>query len=129
MSFQRARRCARTAGLLVLSFGLGAGGCAPSVPYAESSQTEATVSGKVTLTDKPVTKGQVIFDPSNVNRRTEPARMAEIGKDGAYVVKTLIGANRVTVAIPGRQTKAGFPYVQQTFDVQSGTNTFDIAIP
>jgi hypothetical protein len=55
--------------------------------------------------------------------------MAEISKDGTYEVKTLIGVNRVTVAIPGRLPKAGHPYVQQTFDVQSGSNNFDITIP
>ena len=46
-----------------------------------------------------------------------------------YKVTTLIGDNRVTVAIPGRPMKKGTPYVQQTFNVQAGDNTFDIAVP
>jgi hypothetical protein len=129
MTFCRGRRPAASAGLLGLLFGLAAGGCGSGAPYAESSQTEATVSGRVTAQGKPVTKGQVIFDPANVNRKTVPARTAEIRKDGTYEVTTLIGANRVTVAIPGRLAKAGFPYVQQIYEVQSGSHTFDIAIP
>jgi hypothetical protein len=129
MIVQSRRRHAGTAGLLVLCWVSSAGGCGSGAPYAESSQTEATVSGRVTLTAKPVAKGQVIFDPSNVNRPKEAARIAEISEDGTYLVKTLIGANRVTVAIPGHRAKAGSPYVQRTVDVRSGSNTFDIAIP
>jgi hypothetical protein len=78
---------------------------------------------------KPVSKGQVIFDPANVNRPSEPARTAEIGKDGTFEVTTLIGANRVTVAIPARVTKKGVPYVQQVFHVQTGDNAFEITVP
>jgi hypothetical protein len=55
--------------------------------------------------------------------------MADIKTDGTYEVKTLIGANQVTVVIPGRQTKASAPYVRKTYDVKAGTNTFDIEIP
>ena len=129
MSFRSGPRPAASTALLALFCGLTAEGCGSGVPYAESSKTEATVSGRITSAGGPVTKGQVIFDPTNVNRPKETARTAEIRKDGTYEVTTLIGANRVTVAIPGRVTKTGFPYVQKTCDVQSGTNTFDIAIP
>jgi hypothetical protein len=116
-------------GRLALLCGLALSGCGRGGPYAESSRTEATVAGRVTSQGKPVTKGQVVFDPANVNRSAEPARMAEINRDGTYRVTTLIGANRVTVAIPGRPTKARAPHAQQVFDVQSGTNTFDITVP
>jgi hypothetical protein len=78
---------------------------------------------------KPIIKGQVVFDPANVNRPREPARTAEIRKDGTYEVTTLIGENRVTVAIPGRSRKAGAPYFQQIFNVQAEGNTFDITVP
>ena len=126
---RRGRRTAVSAVWLALVCGLAAGGCGSGAPYAESSRTEARVTGRVTSQGKPVGKGQVIFDPSNVNRRTESARTAEIRKDGTYEVTTLIGANRVTVAIPARTGKAGFPYVQQTCDVRPGSNSFDITIP
>ncbi len=129
MTIPDGRRVCASAGLVALCCALAAGGCSSGVPYAESSRKEATVTGRVTSQGKPVTTGKVIFDPANINRPNEPAATAEIGKDGAYEVKTLIGANRVTVAIPGRLTKGGAPYVQQLCDVQSENNVFDIAIP
>jgi hypothetical protein len=119
---------AASARLLALLCGLTTGGCS-SAPYAESSRTEATVTGRVTSQGKPITSGKVIFDPANVNRRNESAATADIRQDGSYEVKTLIGANRVTVAVPGRLTKASAPYVQQICDVKAGSNTFDIVIP
>ncbi len=114
---------------LAVICGLLAAGCGSGAPYAESSLTEATVTGRVTSTGKPIAKGQVVFDPANVNRPRESARTAEIRKDGTYEVTTLIGENRVTVAIPGRTKKGGVPYVQQIFDVKAGSNTFDITVP
>ena len=87
------------------------------------------MTGRVTAAGKPVANGRVIFDPANVNRPSEQARTAEIGKDGTFEVTTLIGANRVTLAIPARASKKGAPYVQQVCEVQTGDNTFDIAIP
>ena len=129
MGFSDRRRAVAFGGLLAVFCALSVGGCSSGAPYAESSRKQATVTGSVTSQGKPVTTGKVIFDPANVNRPNEPAAMAEIGKDGTYEVKTLIGANRVTVAIPGRLTKGGAPYVQQLCDVQSENNVFDIAIP
>jgi len=130
MTFRRDRRRATSTALFVLLCGLTAGGCGSGAPYAESSKTEATVTGRVTSQGKPVTKGQVIFDPANINRPTETARMAEIGKDGTYEVTTLIGENRVTVAIPARpKKKVGTPHVQKVCNVQSGSNSFDIEAP
>ena len=83
----------------------------------------------MTSQGKPVTSGKVIFDPANVNRPREPASTAEIQSDGSYELKTLIGANRVTVAIPGRLTKNSSPYVQKICEVGTGTNSYDITIP
>jgi FlaG/FlaF family flagellin (archaellin) len=128
MSFVRGRRQAARVGLLAALVGTAAGGCRSDAPYAEASLAEATVSGRVTSGGTAVTKGQVIFDPANVKRKTVVARAAEIRSDGTYEVKTLIGANRVTVAIPDRRTKAGAPYFQRIFDVKSGSNTFDIPL-
>jgi hypothetical protein len=117
------------AGLLIVIGALAAGGCGSGAPYAESSMAEATVTGHVTSQGKPVTKGQVIFDPANVNRPRESARTAEIRQDGTYEVTTLIGENRVTVAIPGRTQKKAAPYVQRVFKVESSGNTLDIPVP
>ncbi len=116
--------------LLLALWGLTIGGCGSGAPYAESSKTEATVTGRVTSQGKPVTKGQVVFDPTNINRPTETARMGEIRKDGTYELTTLIGENRVTVAIPARpKKKVGTPHFQKVYNVQSGSNTFDIEAP
>ncbi len=115
--------------LLLLACTFTACGCGSGAPHAESSLTEAKVTGRVTAAGKPVTKGQVIFDPANINRPSEHARTGEIRQDGTFEVTTLIGANRVTVAIPARTSKKGAPYVSQVFDVQNGDNTFDITIP
>jgi hypothetical protein len=115
--------------LLAVVGALAAGGCGSETPYAESSLVEATVTGHVTSDGKPVTKGKVVFDPANVNRRSEAARTAEIRKDGAYEVTTLIGENRVTVAIPGRSKKKAAPYVQKVYKVEPSGNTLDIAVP
>jgi hypothetical protein len=71
----------------------------------------------------------VIFDPANVNRRTATARTAEIRKDGTYEATTLIGENRVTVAIPRRTQQKAAPYVQKVYKVEPGGNTLDIAVP
>ena len=115
--------------LAMMMCGLAAGGCGSGAPYAESSLVETTVTGHVTSEGKPITKGRVIFDPANVNRRSEAARTAEIRKDGSYEVNTLIGENRVTVAIPGRSQKKGAPHVQQVYKVEPSGNTLDIAVP
>ena len=119
----------RRAGLLAVLCGLAAG-CDSGAPYTEASRTEATVTGRVESAGKSVTKGQVIFDPSNINRPGEPARTAEIGPDGNYKITTLIGENRVMVAIPGRRARTGSPPVQQICNVKAGQeNTFHITVP
>ena len=129
MRFPSGHNVAASARLFALLLGLTTGGCSSGAPYAESSRTEATVTGRVTSQGEPITSGSVIFDPANVNRPNEPAATAKIRQDGSYEVKTLIGANRVTVAVPGRLTKTSAPYVQKIYDVQAGSNTFDIPVP
>jgi hypothetical protein len=122
-----ARTCAI---LLAAACRLAAGGCGQGTPHAESSLTEATVTGRVTSGGKPISEGRVIFDPANVRRSTVVARTATIGPDGTYKITTLVGENRVTVAIPARRPRAGAPYVQQIYDVHAGQeNTLDIAVP
>jgi hypothetical protein len=115
--------------MIALLCGL-AQGCGPGGPRAEPSLVEATVTGRVESAGKPITKGRVLFDPANVNRPREAARTAEIGPDGTYKITTLIGENRVTVAIPGRPSKAGSLPVQLICDVKAGQeNSFPITVP
>src|SRR5262249_35546580 len=63
-------------------------------PPADTTTAEANVHGTITFKGKPVTKGEVAFDPSNYLRKNEASRRVEIGKDGSYSVKTLAGVNR-----------------------------------
>jgi hypothetical protein len=130
MVLSNGRHAKTRAGLLAVACGLAAAGCGPVVPHAESSLEEATVTGRVLSSGKPITKGRVIFDPANINRSKVAARTAEIGPDGAYQITTLVGENRVTVAIPGWRPKAGAPYIQQIYDVRQGReNRLDIPLP
>jgi hypothetical protein len=108
----------------VVGFGWGCGSGAPPV---ETSMDEATVSGSVTIKGKRATKGEVTFDPSN-SARTEPARSAPITEDGTYTIKTLIGQNRIRVSAPEVKGRASDD-VELYFDVQPGTNTYDIVLP
>jgi len=78
--------------LLLVVWGCNSGGSAPAV---SGSSEESNVKGTVTVKGKPATAGKVVFDPANINRRTVLSRSADIGKDGTYTVKTLIGQNIV----------------------------------
>ncbi len=97
--------------------------------HAESSLTEAVVTGRVTEKGRPIKRGQVIFDPANINRRSAPARTAEIRPDLTQEIKMLNGQNRVTLAIPGRVTKGASPSVQKVFDVKPEGSSLDIETP
>ena len=95
-----------------------------TVEYGFSSGS--TVSGKVTLEGKPVSGGEISFDPSNVERPMEPPRMAPIGEDGTYKITTLVGDNTVTVSSPAaNQTR---DTSQKVISVQPGENTADIEL-
>ena len=95
-------------------------------PSVSTTTEEATVHGKVTYKGKPLTKGQVSFDPANYQRKNVTARQADISADGTYTVKTLQGENAIHVLSPEIKGREG--YEQLSLDVKSGDNTFDIAI-
>ncbi|QEH35694.1 hypothetical protein OJF2_42510 [Aquisphaera giovannonii] len=117
------------AALLGMWCGLAAG-CGNGTPGAESSRAEAVVTGRVDSPGKPIDRGTVVFDPSNINRPGEPARTAPIGRDGTYRITTRIGEDRVAVAIPGRRVKDDAARVQQVFDVKAGQeNVFQVTVP
>ncbi len=46
---------------------------------------------QVTVNGKKASGGTILFDPLNVNRKSASAASAEIGKDGTYTIKTLVG--------------------------------------
>jgi hypothetical protein len=108
--------------VLLVAFGCDSG---PSISNTDASMEEATVKGTVTAGGAPLTSGQVSFDASNASRKIGADR-GPIGKDGTYTVKTKVGKNRITVESP--QLKGDDVYNENTLEVKSGENSFDIAI-
>jgi hypothetical protein len=115
----------RSAATLVI-IGWSCGGGMPSV---ETSTTEATVRGIVTLRGKRVSVGTISFDPSNVKRKFEPVRSSPIDKEGGYTVKTLVGENHVTFAGPAFAKERDLQDVMVPYNVQAGENTFNVELP
>jgi hypothetical protein len=96
---------------------------------ASSSTSEGTVSGVVTLLGKPVSSGQIQFDAANINRKDAPQRYADIGKDGRYSIKALVGSNRVTPVLPSVGRGGDLRRAVKSIEVSSGENSCDIDIP
>lgn len=121
------KRASRRAASLAVALGLAAGwGCGEGAPSVETSTAEAAVKGKVTFNGKPVTKGEVVFDPSNHLRKNVESRKAELGADGTYSATTLVGENQVYVNSPQLRKTAVEPIA---LDVKSGENTLDVTLP
>jgi hypothetical protein len=110
--------------LVLLLSGAGCGGATST-----GSTTEATVTGKVTIHGKPATKGQVVFDPTNIDRPDAGVRQAEIGPDGTYRATTLVGSNSVTVVVPRPAGPADGMAPELGLNAKAGDNTLDIALP
>ena len=102
-------------------------GCGSGAPPVSSTTEEATVKGTVTVKGKPLTKGEIIFDPSNINRPVAP-RTAPLGPDGSYTIKTLTGENSVTVRGPTINNDPNLGLNQTTVDVKSGENQVPIEL-
>jgi hypothetical protein len=114
-------------GLFSLLIGLGyaaSPGCGDGKPGVDTSLTEATVNGVVSIKGVPATGGSILFNPSNSGRLVA-TRSASIGPDGKYTIKTLTGGNQVTfdgdIAIKNK----GVGMLKEYVEVQSGTNTAD----
>ncbi len=105
---------------------LALGGC--DSPGVSSSKTEATVSGVVTVLGKPATGGQIAFNPANVARKDEPSRIVEIGKDGRYTARTLLGSNQVSLLMPQVARTADVFGARKVIEVTSGENACDIEV-
>ena len=112
---------AMSAGLVIAGWGCGGGG-----PSVSGSSAEGKVTGRLFVKGKPATKGEVVFDPSNIERKLEQARTAPVGPDGTYEITTLVGENKVSARGPGLNA---FAYEIQSVDVKEGENTFDIQLP
>jgi hypothetical protein len=75
------------------------GGCdGGSPPSVETSKTETTVKGTVKINGEPATEGEVLFDPTNYQRKDVSSRTAPIGKDGSFSISTYTGINQVKLA-------------------------------
>jgi hypothetical protein len=113
-------------GLFATTFLVIGWGCS-GTPRVDTTTEEATVRGVITIKGKPVTSGRVIFDPANFKRKVEP-RKADIGKDGSYSIKTLVGENVVKLE-SNQVLKANLEMQFISTNVTPGDNTFDIKLP
>ncbi len=104
-------------------------GCGSGPPSVESSDEEATVTGKLTFKGKPVTNGEIAFDPSNYLRKDAAPRRAPLGEDGSYTIKTLVGMNHVLFSIKETAKDPMLQDVSLEFDVKPGENQFDVELP
>jgi hypothetical protein len=103
-------------------------GCGSGTPPVSSSTEEVTVQGTVTVKGKPLTKGEITFDPSNINRRDAKLNTAKIGSDGTYTLKTLVGENTVRVGGPQVNKDPALATNQVIVDIKSGENTIPIDV-
>ncbi len=102
-------------------------GCGEGKPSVDTSMTEATVSGIVTIKGTPASGGKILFNPSN-SERIVPTRTADIGADGSYTIKTLTGDNRVTFEGEIASKNSGVGLVKEYANVERGENhvNFDL---
>jgi hypothetical protein len=104
-------------------------GCGEDKPATESSTAEAKVTGKVMIRGKPMTSGELIFNPANYLRQNATARKAKINPDGTFEVTTLVGQNSVMISGPAITKEPQLGYGAQTIDVKEGDNTLNIELP
>jgi hypothetical protein len=102
-------------------------GCGDGKPSVDTSLTEATVTGVVTVKGVPATGGTILFNPSN-SGRIVPTRTAEIGPDGRYTIKTYTGDNRVTYGGEIAKKNMGVGLRKDYASVQPGENKFDFDV-
>jgi len=99
-------------------------GCGDGKPSVDTSLTEATVTGVVSVKGTPATGGQIRFNPSN-SGRIVPTRSAEIGPDGRYTITTLTGDNRVSFDGEVAAKNRGVGLMKEYADVKAGENHID----
>ncbi len=99
-------------------------GCGDGKPYVDTSLTEATVTGVVSVKGKPATGGKINFNPANAGRIVG-INSADIGPDGSYTVKTLTGDNQVTFSGEVAVKNTGVGLIREYAVVKSGENKID----
>jgi hypothetical protein len=99
-------------------------GCGDGKPSVDTSLTEATVSGTVSIKGGPVTSGTIYFNPSN-HARQVPTKTAEIGADGKYTIKTYTGDNQVTFGGAVAKNNMGVGLMREYARVEAGENKID----
>jgi hypothetical protein len=99
-------------------------GCGDGKPRVDTSLTEATVAGVVSVKGTPASGGTILFNPSN-SGRVVPTRTADIGPDGRYTIKTYTGDNRVTFGGEVASKNAGVGLIKEYANVESGENQVD----
>ena len=104
-------------------------GCAYEKPAVSTSAEEAVVRGTVTVHGQPRKQGTITFDPGNIHRKDSLPRSAEIGEDGAYELKTLVGENSVTVRSPEIDKDTKLSANQRTVVVKPGENKVPVNLP
>ncbi|WP_169978104.1 hypothetical protein [Tautonia rosea] len=104
-------------------------GCGSGKPPVETSTTEATVTGTVTIHGKTPKQGRIVFDASNHLRKDVPLRDAPIGPDGTYTITTVIGGNRIRVESPETMSNRELADTEDYLEVQPGENRKDISLP
>jgi hypothetical protein len=102
-------------------------GCGDGKPNVDTSLTEATVTGVVSVNGVPATGGTIYFNPSN-SGRIVPTKTAEIGPDGRYSIKTYTGDNQVTYGGEVAKKNTGVGLRKDFASVQSGQNTVDFDV-
>jgi hypothetical protein len=123
------------AGILtsIALLGLAAIGCDayPDAPPLTTSMEEAGLKGTVRVNGKPVDNGTVTFRTAHIRRPNSPTKVVDIGKDGSYSVKTVIGENYVEVACKELRKAAMRRHLgqEQMLMVESGDNTVDVNVP
>ncbi len=78
---------------------------------------------------KPVTGGELRFNPTNYMREGVGARTAQIQQDGHYEVKTPIGQNSISLTGPALAKDPQLAYGALSFDVQPGENEYNVVLP
>jgi len=111
---------------IATAFLAAAWGCGEGTPAVSSSSEKVQVKGTVTLKGKPLSGGQIIFDPANINRRDAPVATLELGKDGTFSGETLAGENAVMVHGPAIDKSPDLSANRQIIDLKSGENTVNI---
>jgi hypothetical protein len=117
--------------LASLAIPLAVIGCNDVTPSVSSSTEEVTVKGTVTYKGKKVTKGSITFDPANVKRKMASAVSSPIDAGGNYTIKTMVGENQVSFALPEYSGAADRPlgYLRLPTDVASDGATIDFDLP